>query len=222
MLTLAIQHGYDYRRITAPLISGYNQYWVKIPHFYNIIDKYDIVVCFDPDVYVRHPNISIEYLISRYNFTENSSFLMAEDPNEKSNQDSTGRIVLNTGFIIAQNNNLTKQILKQLALCGETIPGCETWKNKWSQEQRAFSDYFRDKMKVGSELIIAPCNDLNGYEESGTGCSGTLVTHVWNAKHTIKKRLKKLMLQNLMTILEQQMWDKNHTSIASTSDIQNL
>ena len=160
--------------------------------------------------------------MERYNFTANSSFLMAADPNSKNNQDSKGRATLNMGFIIAQNNNLTKQILKRLALCGETIPGCETWKHKWSHEQRAFSEYFRDLMKVGTELIIAPCQELNGFQESTSGCSGTIITHAWTVKHTMRKRLRRLMFDNLMTFLDHEMWNKNHVSIASTSDIRKL
>ncbi len=176
----------------------------------------------DADAYVRHPNISIEYLLARYNFTRNSSFLMASDPDGKNNEDSKGRATLNTGFIIAQNNNVTKQILRRLALCAETIPGCEIWKTKWTWEQRAFSEYIRDQMKEGSELIIAPCNELNGFEESHSGCSGTFVLHTWTAKKTMMERLKKLMLENLMTILEEQMWRQNRSYVALTSDIKNL
>lgn len=219
---LALQHGYDYQRVTAPLFEDYHKTWVKIAHFYDIIHKYDIVACFDPDVYVRHPNISIEYIMARYNFTANSSFLMAADPNSKNNQDSQGRATLNMGFIIAQNNNLTKQILKGLALCVETIPGCEKWKTTWSHEQRAFSEYFRDRLMVGSELIIAPCKELNGYQESTSGCTGAIITHGWTIKHAIKRRLRKLMFENLMMLLDRRMWNGKHVSVASTSDIRKL
>jgi len=214
-----MQHGYDYRRVVAPLIPGYHKTWVKIVHFYDMLHKYDIIVCLDPDVYMRDPNTSIEFLFSRYNFTENSSLLMVPDPNSKNNQDSKGRPALNMGFIIARSNNLTKQIFKELALCGDTIPGCEKWKFEWSHEQRAFSEYFRDRFKVGSELIVAPCADLNGFEESRSGCYGTFVLHVWTAKKSMKERLKKLMIHNLMSLLEEKMWTDSHIHIARTSDI---
>jgi hypothetical protein len=187
-----------------------------------MLHKYEIVVCFDPDVYVRHPNTSIEFLINRYNFTNITSLMMASDPNSKNNQDSKGRATLNMGFIIAQSNNLTKQVFRRLALCTETVPGCDRWKYSWSHEQRAFSEYFRDLLKVGSELIIAPCNELNGFEKSGSGCEGVFVTHVWSAKHTMKERLKGILLNNLMGALEQQMWDDKHVSNASTSDVKKL
>jgi hypothetical protein len=218
----AILHGYDYLRITAPPIPGLGIPWVKIPHLYDIIHKYDIIVCFDPDVYLRHSNISVEFLMKRYNFTDKSSFLMAMDPNGKDNEDSQGRTVLNTGFIIAQNNNLTKQILKRLALCTVNIPGCEKWKYKWSHEQRAFNDYLRDQMKVGSELIIAPCDEVNGYDGSNSGCTGKLLVHAWIAKDTINKRVQKVMLETLMMILEKEMWENKHVSVALTSDIEKL
>jgi hypothetical protein len=222
LLFLAIQHGYDYLRVIAPPSPEYSHPWLKVAHLYDTIFKYDIVVFFDSDVYVRYPNTSMEFLMARYNFTVNSSLLMAVDPNAKLNQDSKGRIVLNTGFIIAQSNSLTKQILKKWALCIETIPNCSEWRDRWSREQRSFSEYFREQMKLGTELIAASCDELNGYDTSGSGCSGTIVTHVWTAKHTLMERLKKLMLGNLMTLLEQSLWKDKHIYTASTSDIKTL
>ena len=81
--------------------------------------KYDLVA------YIVNPNMTIEFLLERYNFTLNSSLLMALDPDKSYNKDSTGRVVLNTEFIIAQNNNLTLRVLKKLALYTKTIRGCD-------------------------------------------------------------------------------------------------
>ncbi len=77
-------------------------------------------------------------------------------------------------------------------------------------------------MKVGSELIIAPCDEVNGYDGSGTGCSGKLLVHAWTAKHTVNKRIQKVMLETLMMILEKEMWENKHVSVALTSDIKQL
>jgi hypothetical protein len=147
---------------------------------------------------------------------------MPEDPNNRYNKDDKGRITLNTGFIIAQNNNLTKHVLKKLALCTKTIPGCDKWKLQWSHEQRSFSEYIRDDMKIGSELIIAPCNEVNGFTGSGTECSGIFVSHLWHRKNLIVERLQNIMLNNLMTLLENDMWGNNRSVIALTSDINKL
>lgn len=221
-LYLALLNGYDYKRVTAPPALGYHSTWIKIAHLYDLLHKYDIVVLFDGDAYIRRSNISIEFLMKEYNFTSNSSILMPVDPDFKQNQDSRGRITLNTGFIIAQNNNLTKRILKELAQCADIFPNCTQWRHEWSYEQRAFSDYFRDQMKIGSELIMAPCNDLNGFDNSGSGCVGRYVAHVWSAKHTIKDRLKNVMLESLMLILNQTMWNDRFHHVASTSDVKQL
>lgn len=219
---LAVQHGYDYKRIVAPPLTEHHMTWVKIANLYDVLHKYDVVVCFDPDVYVRNPETTIEFLMDRYNFTVNSSLLMASDPNSKENQDSKGRATLNMGFIIARNNNLTRQILRQLALCTEMVPGCKRWRFEWSHEQRAFSEYFRDRMQIGSELIIAPCNELNGFDVSRSGCHGILVTHGWTIKGSMKDRLKKLMSENLMMLLEKKMWKDGHVYQSPTSDIRAL
>jgi hypothetical protein len=219
---LAIQHGYDYQRVTAPPVSDHHATWVKIAHLYHFVHRYDIVALFDGDVYINHPNISLEFLMAKYNFTDNSSLLLPVDPSFEFNHDSKNRPTLNTGFMIAQNNNITRHILKQWALCTETVPNCTQWRYIWSHEQRAFSEYFRDQMKLGSELIIGPCNELNGYDTSDSGCLGTFVSHVWTEKQTMMERLKKIMLTNLMTLLEQHMWEDKHVFVASTNDIEKL
>jgi len=220
--TSAKRHGYDYLRITAPPIPSHYDTWTKVVQLYDAIQKYDIVALLDADAYFTNQDVSIEFLLERYNFTVNSSLLMAIDPNGAGNQDSKGRLTLNTGFIIAQNNNLTRHILKKLALCTKTIPGCDQWKNGWSFEQRAFSEYIRDEMKVGSELIEAPCSEGNGFADSGSGCMGSFVTHVWTQKHTVAERLQKTMLNNLMISLEKEMLENNHSVVAPTSDIEQL
>jgi hypothetical protein len=218
----ANQHGYDYLRITSARIPGHYDGWTKVVHLYGVIHKYDIVVLLDSDAYFTNPNVSVEFILARYNVTINNSLLMSIDPNAPHNKDSKGRIVLNTGFIIAQNNNLTKHVLKKLALCTKTILGCNKWKQAWSYDQRAFSEYIRDEMKVGSQLIMTPCNETNGFDGSGTECSGSFLTHVWSQKHTLIERLEKVMLNNLMTILEKDMWQNNHSLVTLTSDIEKL
>ena len=219
----AKRHGYDYLRITSPPVPSHHDSWTKVVQLYDVLHRYDIVVLLDADAYIVNPNTSIEFLLERYNFTINSSILLAIDPNTMFNKDSKGRRTLNTGFIIAQNNNLTRYMLKQLALCTRTIPGCDQWKGAWSFERRAFSEYIRDQMKIGSELIIAPCEESNGYVDSNTECLGTFVAHMWSHKNTMGDRLQKTMLNNLMTFLEKEMWENHHSIVASTiSDIEEL
>lgn len=189
---------------------------------YDVVHKYDVVVLLDADAYVVNPNISIEFLLERYNFTVNSSLLMAIHPNTAFNKDSEGRITLNTGFIIAQNSDSTTHVLKKLALCTKTIPGCDRWKGAWSFEQRAFSENIRDQMKVGSELIMAPCNESNGFIDSGTECMGSFLSHVWSQKGSVGARLQTTLPYDVMTFLEKDMWENNHSLIALTGDIEKL
>jgi hypothetical protein len=195
---------------------------VKISQLYDIVHQYDIIVCFDPDVYVKTPNVSIEHIMKIHHFNKTTSFLMAVDPGGPINKDGKGRTALNMGFIIAQNNELTRRILKDLALCPERVSNCSQWRHAWSHEQRAFSEYFRDRLKIGSELIIASCDDYNGFDNSGSGCRGQIITHAWTAKHTMQMRLKDLMVETLMMLLEKKMWGDNHVSVASTSEIKIL
>ena len=52
-------------------------------------------------------------------------------------------------------------------------------------------------MKIGSELIIAPCNECNGFVGSNTECNGTFISHVWTQKNAVLGRLQRIMLTNL-------------------------
>lgn len=100
----AKRYGYDYLRITSPSIPSHHDSWTKVVQLYDVFHRYDIVVLLDADAYIVNPNTSIEFLLERYNFTRNSSLLLAIDPDTAFNKDSQGRLTLNTGFIIAQNN----------------------------------------------------------------------------------------------------------------------
>ncbi|CAF1637644.1 unnamed protein product, partial [Didymodactylos carnosus] len=215
-----IRHGYDYKRIIPPLIPNHKGTWVKVTHLYHVVQDYDIVVLLDGDAYITDPRMDIEFLMKRWNFTKASSILMASDPGGPDNQDSKGRATANWGFVIARNTNLTKAILKNLSRCVRDIPGCEKWAVTWSYEQRAFSEYFRDKMKIGSELILAPCSEANGFATSNSGCLGTFVTHVWTDKPSMVKRFQKLMMDDLMMLLEDKLWLDKHVSEVVTNDIE--
>ena len=54
-----MQHRHDNKQIISPSLSGHIGIWVKVSHFYNIFQKYDIVVVVDTDTYLTQPRISI-------------------------------------------------------------------------------------------------------------------------------------------------------------------
>lgn len=108
-------------------------------------NDYDFVVVMDADAVVHYPEIPLEWLMNRWEFTQNTSFAMAIDPHGASlehpegeggeNLDSKGKIYDNTGFIIAHNIPRTHEILRDWLSCPtneEKYPGCERFKNKYA------------------------------------------------------------------------------------------
>jgi hypothetical protein len=72
--------------------------------------------------------------------------------------DSKGNVALNTGVIIAQNLPLTAEMMTAWKTCtnGKRYKDCGQWKEKWSHEQRAFSEYIRyDFNPDGNNIVVS-------------------------------------------------------------------
>jgi len=70
--------------------------------------------------------------------------------------DSKGKVTLNTGFVIAQKLPLTLKMMKAWKECPteKKYKGCGYWKENWSHEQRAFSEYIRYDFNPDGDNII--------------------------------------------------------------------
>lgn len=88
--------------------------------------------------------------------------------------------------------------------------GCGNWKENWSHEQRAFSEYIRyDFNEAGNNIVEIPCDDAMGYpglHENHphilSDCTGQFMRH-----HTIDKDMTKTstgtaMVQSLAEIMQ--------------------
>lgn len=127
------------------------------------LEDYRFVVFIDADATIQHLEVPLEWLFNRWGIGHNTSAAMPVDTkqilngNENASCDSKGRVTLNTGFVVMQNLPTTFEMLKAWRECptDKKYKGCSNWKNNWSHEQRAFSEYIRyDFNATGEEIIV--------------------------------------------------------------------
>ncbi|KAM0450654.1 hypothetical protein ACHAPV_010388 [Trichoderma viride] len=135
---------------------------------------------------------------------------MAEDPNEKFNEDDKGRLLWNTGFIIAQQSNRTQEMFDNWESCptGDRYPGCDHWLKEWAHEQAAFGYYLRYDYNGPDELRTIPCDQGNGAPFIGNDkCRGIFISHHWNDKDRTIQNLYDSILNLFIQRLHRQFHD---------------
>ena len=168
-------------------MAGHHSTWPKVHSLANLLPKYKFVVFLDADATFRHLGLPLEWLFTRWSITPRTSFAMARDPWDEGQNlcDSHGVPMVNTGFIIAQNLELTHRIFETWMRCtsGELGQGeweggywentegesrgkdgyrksyrdCGKWKTKWAHEQSVFSEYLRrDFNPEGDNIVVSP------------------------------------------------------------------
>lgn len=194
--------------------------WIKPHALERFLKSYDFVVFIDADATVQHLDIPLEWLFNRWGVTPQTSIAMPLDVaqivkgNKHVSEDSKGKMVLNSGFIITQALPLTFDMLRAWAECPQETryKGCAEWKNKWSHEQRAFSEYIRyDFNPDGNNVIEIPCDDAMGYPGLAddpsllVNCTGQFVRHHTLDKPRTKQSAEVAMVQGLTDILHSEL-----------------
>lgn len=163
-------HGYDYRFFRANALEGLHNTWVKPHALLEMLGLgYEFVVFLDGDAIINNLEVPLEWLLNRWGVTNQTSIAVSLDvANTELPKDSRGNVQVNTGFIVAQQLPETLNILKAWKDCtSETrYPGCGRWKQKWSHEQAAFSDYIRHDPEFTvhpSRIVQISCDDAMGY-----------------------------------------------------------
>lgn len=114
------------------------------------------------------------------------SLSLAEDPDRSFNKDKFGKLYLNTGFIIAQNNKKTYEIMDAWDKCpdeGEPYPECTEFRKASPgrpTDQGGFGTFVRYTYKDNIKTL--PCMEANGFPLSDSGCHGTFIRHLWTGK----------------------------------------
>lgn len=173
-LVYAMIHGYDYRFVRAPDFKDRHGTWAKVPILREAAKQHDIVVFLDADAGFVHMNLPLEWLMNYWGVTKDTSLALAKDPDSETNRDSKGLVLLNTGFIIAQNNDRTQEILQELEDCpnDQRWEGCSQWKYDWAHEQRAFGEYIRYDYNKTTDILALRMPEANGP-------AGLFIRHDW-------------------------------------------
>jgi hypothetical protein len=132
--------------------------------------------------------------------------------------DSFGIPVLNGGFVITQHNDLTFAMLSPWGNCTTEAryPGCAQWKNKWSHEQRAFSEYVRwdpEFNQTENFVMGIPCDDVMGWkgfknlaESRGNkgidDCKGSFLRHYTIGKEFVKEGGNQVLTQAMVEVMQ--------------------
>ena len=232
----ALIHGYDYKFYEAQHIPDHHDTWI-MPHvFRELIDDYQFVVAMDADVTISNLDLPLEWMFNRWGIREHTSMALPWDTEELRNNisisvDSKGLLVLNTGFVVAQNSPTTIELLEAWRDCtSETrYPGCAFWKQHWSHEQRAFSEYIRyDFNKTPETVVTIPCDDAVGWPgfkkdvEGGnpgiSDCNGNFVRHYTLGKQQVKTAGSVSVMQALGDVLQKSILKNQATTWVKESE----
>lgn len=191
-------HGYDYRLIRAPNYDGRHGTWVKVPMIKEALKTHEIVVFMDADAVFMYPHMPLEWLLSLWNFTPSTLIAMANDPDSERNRDNKGKVMLNTGFVVAQQSNRTQDLFDRWDRCptGKRYKDCGRWDKDWAHEQAAFSNHVRyDYTKNENDIRTIPCMDGNGAPYIGDKtCGGVFIRHHWFRKDDPVKQIRESIL----------------------------
>ncbi|KAH3920446.1 hypothetical protein HBH56_004610 [Parastagonospora nodorum] len=218
----AMVHGYDYKYYQAQSIPDHYDTWIMPHAFRDLIEDYQFVVALDADVVLSHIEVPLEWMFNRWGIQQHTSMALPWDTEEIKNGvpvslDSKGLRVLNTGFVVAQNSPTTIDMLEKWRDCTtETrYHGCGRWKQEWSHEQRAFSEYIRYDYNFTAETIVPiDCDDAVGWpgfaadnpQNPGiSDCSGNFVRHYTLSKSKVKDAGIMSVMNPLANILQTQL-----------------
>jgi hypothetical protein len=201
-------HGYDYKFVRTHNFEDRSSFWTKISALSDTLQDYEFVVSIDADAQFNHPEIPFEWLLNRWNVTQQTALTMTIDPDLEINRDPRGRPYNNGGFVVAHNIPRTHEMLQAWAACPdeptEFYAGCAKWKEPWPAEQAAFGDYVRYMYDQPDDLNEVPCDEANGFPDSQTACTGRFVRHMWTAKERTKNVIANGVMQALFGQLHDQ------------------
>jgi hypothetical protein len=193
--------------------------WSKISVIKEKLRHYAFVVFTDADILFPYLHVPLEWLFNYWDIQANNLVTMAMDPLDPLNFDMYGKVVLNTGFLIAQRSPRAHELFEAWESCpnDEHYPGCSYWSFNWSHEQAAFANYIRYDYNWPDDVKALPCHEANGNPEvANFTCAGKLVRHYWATKAAVTPALEESVMQYFIHDLFDQFHD-NYDNIVSTT-----
>ncbi|KAF1840156.1 uncharacterized protein K460DRAFT_322505 [Cucurbitaria berberidis CBS 394.84] len=225
----ALIHGYDYKYYQAQHMTDHHDTWI-MPHvFRELVPDYQFVVAMDADVTISNLEVPLEWMFNRWGIKNHTAMALPWDTeelrdNKPISADSKGMRVLNTGFVVAQNSELTLELLEAWRDCTseKRYPGCAQWKFEWSHEQRAFSEYIRYDFNQTAETVVSiPCDDAVGWPgfkkdvEGGnpgiSDCNGNFIRHYTLGKDRVKNAGATSVMKVLSDALQKNIMNQQET-----------
>ncbi|KAH7306027.1 hypothetical protein B0I35DRAFT_471536 [Stachybotrys elegans] len=192
-------HGYKYYFIDFEEYNDRRASWKKPTIMAKILEQHDVCLFLDSDAIFHHLDLPFEWLMNYWDVhADNNSLALAFDPEADNNKDEFGTVYLNTGFIIAQNNEKTFEIMREWNDCAEeggTHPDCVNFRlNRPGKptDQGGFGTYIR--YDYPDDIKSLPCDEANGFPESNSGCNGLFIRHLWTGK---KNWIKSVISQQM-------------------------
>ncbi|KAG5657640.1 hypothetical protein KAF25_007673 [Fusarium avenaceum] len=197
----AMIHGYDYRFVRAPNYRHRHGTWVKVPMIKEALKTHETVVFLDADAVFMYPEMPFEWLMNLWNITDKTLLAMSNDPDSPRNRDDKGKVMMNTGFIVARQSNRTQDLFHDWNQCPSEAKykGCRRWAKDWAHEQAAFSNYVRYDYNSTDDVRVIPCMDGNGAPYIGDkSCGGVFIRHHWFHKDYPVNDLRESILDTFM------------------------
>lgn len=152
-----------------------------------ILKDHQACIYLDSDAIFHHLDLPFEWLMNYWDIhPDTNSLALAVDPDADNNKDKYGKLYLNTGFIIAQNNERTFEVMDAWQKCPDDDsehPGCVEFRLNAPgrpTDQGGFGTYIR--YDYAEDVKELPCTEANGFPESDSGCDGIFIKHLWTGK----------------------------------------
>lgn len=134
-----------------------------------MLPKYKFVAFVDGDALIKNLDVPLEWMFNRWGITPQTAIAVPLDVRMFGGEgDSRGQPEVNTGFVVVQNMPMAVELLTAWKECPyeKRYEGCARWKDEWSHEQRAFSEYIRYDPQFNSSketIVQISCDDAMGF-----------------------------------------------------------
>ncbi|PFH58643.1 hypothetical protein XA68_13412 [Ophiocordyceps unilateralis] len=180
-------HGYKYYYVAVDDPPDRRSSWKKPSVLARILREHDVCIYMDSDAIFPRLDLPFEWLLNYWQlYPHNNSLALALDPDLDNNKDRLGNLYLNTGFIVAQNNEKTYDILNAWHTCpdegGPYYPECGHFRYNEPGRPTDQAGFRLLSYDYPDRIIQLPCVEANGFPQNDWGCKGQFLRHLWTGK----------------------------------------